>query len=310
MDGVRIDATLQEAAGPSARSLPFGGGCAIAIGGVLLGLAAMFGVGVAILIVLRPDAEQVWMVPPAVLFLFLVGAGLVRLGIRDNRRQARGKEMAFLHPEQPWFADWTWDPQGVQAESEWGGASLFVVLFVLLIAAPFNVLWLHVFDPKEEPTMRLMALMVLIPDFFMYLVAKGLVSIAYDRVRFGRPFLGFDVFPFPLGGWLRGRLTARRFEGQTGVRATLRCIDERMATQRESGGGSVDMVKPYQVHEVRWDFPGTFAGRNVTLDLPLPEEPATQLLRQPPLYWELEIAGSNPQDTVRFIVPVYADPPR
>jgi hypothetical protein len=238
--------------------------------------------------------------------MLLVGAGLVRVGIRDLQRKARAKRLAALHPDQPWFADWAWDPQGALSESEWNGTTQFVTLFVLLIAAPFNVLWFYMFDPHVEPTMRLLCLMVLIPDFFMFVVGKGLVALALERIRYGRPRLAFDVFPFPLGGFLRARVTVRKFAGQWGVSTTLRCIDERMVSQRNSRGGSTDSVQPYQVVAVRWIFPGAFSGQDVPLEIPLPPQPSTELLRQPPLYWELEILGNEPGDTVRFIVPVYA----
>ena len=45
--------------------------------------------------------------------------------------------------------------------------------------------------------------MVLIPDFFIYLLIRGVASLVKDRVRFGRrPRLQFELFPFFLG---RGR---------------------------------------------------------------------------------------------------------
>ena len=303
----RVDTLEQPLVDRSARSLPFGGGCAVALGAVLLAMGAMFGAGLVLLFVLNPEArEQKWLMPPAVLFLCLVGAGLVRRGLRDRSRDARAKELAARHPDEPWFADWTWNPEGTSAEPFWDGKTLFVVLFVLLVMAPFNVLWLHVLDPREEPTQRLLALMVLIPDFFMYLIARGLVSALRDHIRHGRPHLAFDAFPFALGGSLETRLTARKLAGQTGVSATLRCIDERMVRVRESDGDSVDSVRPYQLYEARYVFPGTFGGEDVPLVLPLPDGPPTALLRRPPRYWELEIAGEDRSDALRFLVPVYA----
>ena len=70
------------------------------------------------------------------------------------------------------------DPAGVDGPdpASGGGAGLLVILFIVLIIAPFNVLWLHVLDPTEDPTKRLMALMVLIPDFSMFLLLRGLAS--------------------------------------------------------------------------------------------------------------------------------------
>src|SRR6187455_499234 len=50
---------------------------------------------------------------------------------------------------------------------------LFVIVigaaFVLLILAPSNILWRHVFDPSEEANVRvLFALMLPVPNFFVY----------------------------------------------------------------------------------------------------------------------------------------------
>jgi hypothetical protein len=313
MAGPQIDAVEKRLKDRGARSLPFGGGCAIALGAVFLGLGLMFAVAVGVLLVAVPEASREdlrnlrWLGPPTVLFVCVVGAGLLIAGVRGQRRQERGARMAALHPDQPWLADGAWDPNGALAESEWDGRTLLVVLMVLLVAAPFNVLWLYVFDAHAERTRRLFALMVLIPDFFMYLVGRGLVVMLRDHLRYGRARLHFDAFPFFLGGELGGRLTAKIFAGQEGVTATLRCIDERMVATRQSGG-SVDSVEPFQLYEARQTFPGRFGGRAVPFALPLPERPSTHLLRQPPCYWELEVKGEGAGDAVRFLVPVYAPP--
>lgn len=178
-----------------------------------------------------------------------------------------------------WFADWAWDPKGTYAESAWGGgAGLMIMMFIVLVMAPFNVLWVHALDPHEDQTTRLLCLMVVIPDFFIYLLLRAIVSIVRDRIRFGQPHLAFDAFPFFLGESLDAHVTAKAFAGQEGVVATLRCIDERMAM------------------------------RHVALTFPLPAQEATHLLRQPALYWELEIRGGTTADVVRFTVPIYARP--
>lgn len=312
MNEPQKDAVEQKLAGRGARSLPFGGGCAVALGLLLLAMGAVFTAAVGILITASSaastdDARHVrWLGPPAVLFLVLLGAGLLATGVRDKRRQARAARLAALHPGEPWFSDWAWDPRGALAESEWGGGSILIVAFVLLIMAPFNVLWLTVLDPQAERTLRLFSLMVLIPDFFLYLVLKAVIVVVRDRLRYGRARLRYAAFPFHLGEALDVRLTAPMFAGQENVTATLRCIDERMMSSRNSRGGTVESVAPFQVHQVRQVLPGRFGGRDVWVSLPLPEGPPTELRRQPPRYWELEIAGDTPGDAVRFLVPVYA----
>jgi hypothetical protein len=218
--------------------------------------------------------------------------------------------LAARHPDQPWFADRPWDPEGTFAESAWGGgAGVFVLLFILLVMAPFNVLWLAVLDPHQDDRTRLLALMVLIPDFFIYLLIRGVTSLVKDRVRFGRPRLQFDRFPFFLGETLEGRVTAKRFAGQEGVVATLRFIEERTMVGRYQGRRHYS-VQPFQLYLARQPFPGTFGGEDVPVTFALPLQPATELLHDPPRYWELEIAGGGATTPIRFTAPVYTRPGR
>jgi hypothetical protein len=124
-------------------------------------------------------------------------------------------------------------------------------------------------------------------------------------VRFGRGRLRFEGFPFFVGEDVRAHLTARVFAGQRGVSATLRYIDERMVETRSSNGESSDSVQGFVLYETRQEFDGPFPGADVPLAFALPRGlPGTQLLRQPPRYWELEVNGQG--DGVKFLVPVYA----
>lgn len=297
--------------GRGARSLPFGSGFAIVLGALITCGGLVFALGVGLVVLFAPDGlprDQRWLIPPALVFMILIGLGLIRSGLAARRRAARGEELAARHPDQPWFADGTWDPLGIFAEPAWGGPiGVFITLFVLLIFAPFNVLWLYVFDPHQDDMMRVFALMVLIPDFFIYLVIRGLTSVVKDRVRFGRPRLQFDLFPFFLGETLAARVTAKAFAGQEGVVATLRCIEEQTMVGG-SGRSRTVSVDAYQLYLARQAFPGTFSGEDVPVTIALPLQPATALLREPPRYWELEIRGGKKDDTVVFTVPVYARP--
>jgi hypothetical protein len=132
------------------------------------------------------------------------------------------------------------------------------MLFILLVIAPFNVLWLHVFDPSEDPTMRLFSLMVLIPDFFIFILLRALAGLVWDRVRFGRPRLRFEAFPFFVGADVRAHLSARAFQGQPDVSATLRCIDERMVATASADGGTADSVEGLHAVRVATDVRGPF----------------------------------------------------
>ena len=67
-------------------------------------------------------------------------------------------------------------------------------------------------------------------------------------------------------------------------------------------------VQPFQLYLERHLFPGTFTGEDVPVSFALPRQPATELLHDPPRYWELEIAGGGVTTPIRFNLPVYARP--
>src|SRR5512147_1811545 len=161
------DATERRLEDREGRSLPIGGGCAVLAGGVIAGFAGLFALALAALAVFGgtiPRDQRV-LIPPALLFVIIGGVGLMWTGGRDWRRAGRAKEQAAIHPGEPWYADWAWDPAGVNADSFWGGgADRLVMLFIILVMAPFNILWVYVVDDKQETVKRLFSLMVLIPD--------------------------------------------------------------------------------------------------------------------------------------------------
>jgi hypothetical protein len=279
-----VDTTETPLENHGPRSLPFGPGFAIALGSLITGFGLVFVLGVSLVALFAPKGlprDHRWLIPPALVFMILIGAGLIRSGLADQSRTARGKELAARHPDQPWYADWPWDPQGAFAESALGAIGVFAMLFIILVMAPFNVLWLYALDPHQDDKTRVLALMVLIPDFFIYLLIRGVTSLVKDRVRFGRPRLQFELFPFFLGETLEARVTAKMFAGQERVVATLRCIEERTMVGRYRGRRSVS-VRPYQLYLARQAFPGTFAGEDVPLRIDSTRSRSSSARRWPP----------------------------
>ena len=96
------------------------------------------------------QADQLWMMSFGLLFVIVIGAALTGAGLGDT------------------------DP-----------GAFFAAAFVLLILAPSNILWRHVFDPQEEAGVRaLVGLALLFPNFFVFRLMQAVVSVARDR-RYG-----------------------------------------------------------------------------------------------------------------------------
>jgi len=98
------------------------------------------------------QADQLWMMSFGLLFVIVIGAALTGAGLGDT------------------------DP-----------GAFFAAAFVLLILAPSNILWRHVFDPSEEANVRvLFALMLPVPNFFVCRLIEAVVGRARPRRRSGR----------------------------------------------------------------------------------------------------------------------------
>ena len=213
---VTVDTTEKALPNRGARSLPFGGGCALLLGLFFICFGMVFVVGwwAAGWFRLVLKTPELVIGVCAVTFIIGLGVGLARSGVLGWRHAARAKDLAARHPDQPWFVDYPWDPRGTY-EQPFGSGVLLVVGFVFLIMAPFNVCWRYALDPTREVGERLLvAGMLFIPNFFVYLMFKGFYPLLRDRRRYGRAYLAFDPFPFFLGETLAARVTAKVFAGQ------------------------------------------------------------------------------------------------
>ena len=112
------------------------------------------------------QADQLWMMSFGLLIVLVIGAALTGSGLGDT------------------------DP-----------GTFFDAAFVLLILAPFNILWRHVFDPSEEANVRVLFSLVLpVPNFFVYRLIEAVVSRARPRRRSER---ASSPYPTPDGReWL------------------------------------------------------------------------------------------------------------
>jgi hypothetical protein len=91
MQQVTEDTTEKALEDHTARSLPFGGGYAVLMGGVIATLAGLFAAAIAAVLVFggKIPGDQTIMVPPALLFVFIIGLGLMWTGHRDWQRARR-----------------------------------------------------------------------------------------------------------------------------------------------------------------------------------------------------------------------------
>jgi len=122
-------------------------GCGMALGIVLGAIGAAGPLSPA-------QADQLWMMSFGLLFVIAIGAALTGSGPGNSAT----------------------DP-----------GTFFAAAFVLLILAPSNILWRHVFDPSEEANVRvLFALMLPVPNFFVYRLIEAVASRARPRRRSGR----------------------------------------------------------------------------------------------------------------------------
>ena len=132
-------------------------GCGMALGIVLGAIGAAGPLSPA-------QADQLWMMSFGLLFVIVIGTALSVSGPGG------------------WFAD---------------SGTLFAAAFILLILAPSNILWRHVFDPHEEASVRAMVgLMLLVPNFFVCRLIEAAVSRVRHRRRSERASLP-SPSPYP-----------------------------------------------------------------------------------------------------------------
>ena len=136
-------------------------GCGMALGLVVGAIGAAGPLSPA-------QADQLWMMSFGLLFVIAIGAALTGSGPGSSAT----------------------DP-----------GTFFAAAFVLLILAPSNILWRHVFDPREEAGVRAMlGLTLLAANFFVYRLIEAVVSRARSRHRAGR---ASSPYPTPDGReWL------------------------------------------------------------------------------------------------------------
>ena len=301
---VSVDTAERKLEQREARTLPMPPGVALGLGGCLTVFVAGMGFGLLTLVLSKGGAMSVALVIP--LGLLVLTLGLVVYGARGLLRRARARKRAALHPGEPWYEDWDWDPAGVVAKSSW--VATFGDLPILAaICAMFSFLFFRSALPSRELTNVVKALFA----FVIAILDLLLLRTIYRRFKDygvgqfqGPARLHFGTFPFLLGRLFEGRLTAKALAGLDDVVVTLRCLEERYVTHKTYRSTQRQLsVGVFQLHEARQAVDGGIDGATVSFLLP-DADLGTHLSRELPRYWELEVEAKG-ADPIRFLVPVY-----
>jgi hypothetical protein len=265
---------------------------------------AGMGLGLLTLVLSMGGAARVALVIP--LGLLVLSLGLVVYGARGLLRRARARKRAALHPGEPWYEDWDWDPAGAVAKSSWV-ATFGDLPFLAAICATFSFLFFTSALPSQELTVVAKALLAFVIAIFDLQLLRTIYRRFKDhdvRQSLGPARLQFGTFPFLLGRPFEGRLTAKALAGRDDVVMKLRCLEERYVTHKthRSTRGQLS-VGVFQLYEARQAKGGGVDG--ASMSLPLPDaDLGTRLSGELPRYWELEVEAKG-ADPIRFLVPVY-----
>ena len=290
-----------------ARSAPERGISPVAAGLVLLVTGTMvvaFAAG-------RPDdirSEIPAWVLAATGFLFGIGGILLlAYALAGLFRSLRARKLRGLAPNQPWAADYPWDPSG--ASSSPIGRSLRELLFGMLMAVfllPFN--WVtFLSDAPFFFRIPFGAVTLIFDVFSLWLLAIGLRRAAAS-IRYGATAVRFHRFPYFTGETLDLHLAVPR-GARDGVTVELRCVQERIEETDES-----TKVAGYSLHGETTRVPATPVGpgrspAEVAVRFLIPAEaPGTALSARPARYWELVVrpAESASLYAARVLVPIYS----
>ena len=228
-------------------------------------------------------------------------------GVRGALRRRRLELRAQQNPDAPWLGDYEWNT--THSRDDGGGRAVknFIVAgFIGVFTVPFA--YVGFFEDGAWP--------FAIGAVVMALVCLGVlwhaVYLVMRRLKYGGGRIEYDRFPLMLGSTLEARWTGTKPIGRYNrITFTLRCVEE----QIEVRGSGKNRSKQY-VRYQRWadtyevEGPGEHrAGQSIPLTfLPPGDLPTTELRRNPPRYWEVEIHADTPGVDFKqtYLVPVYA----
>ena len=232
----------------------------------------------------------------------LAGLMLLVASVRGLRLRRRAERMRLLHENEPWVADYDWDPEGAsdRALGRWV-YPLFGLAFLALFLVPFH--WWAFFSRQGPWPVKIITGIF---DLILVLAACTVLYRLAQYLKFGTSRLRFARFPFHPGERLQVVFAPNRFEV---LDLTLRYVEERFESRGSGRNRSVQLVC-YEHERIEQRLEAAPGCAEVEITFDLPDDPAlVDSLGGPPLrYWELVIEASLPGVDFRtsFPLPVYA----
>lgn len=287
-------------------------GTALVLGLFVLALGASIAL-IAADVIQVPDAA--FHAPRLVVGLIGAGtfgvAGVVFIvrGVRGIARARRADRERLLAPEAPWRWDRAWGRSGEDAP-RWRRARRGVygaAWFCAFLAAGIAVAFTTDATTPVRAGVLVMSAIGLVP---VWLAVR---RVAEAR-KYGRTFVRWNPFPAFVGERITVSFGVTRKEPVfSRMTFRLRCIEERVVETTSGRGSTEAKVVAFALHEsvrtldVKTDMPRPRVEAVLPFEIP-PGLPGTDLGRDLPTYWELEVEGEAPglDYRMQFLLPVYA----
>ncbi|MBI5149311.1 MAG: hypothetical protein HZA28_00870 [Candidatus Omnitrophica bacterium] len=238
-------------------------------------------------------------------------AGLLTLvhGLLSLNEKRKTALLNQQYSTEKWRADYSWDPQGIKADSfEKIKSGLYANLGITVFCVPFN--WLFFFKHPD----RIFQLFIGFFDIIIVIAWAYWAYLVLALLKYGVSSLEFQHCPFFLGEELKVILrTNKPVPGLKEMKATLRHIEEKYET-RGTGKNRRSVIVSYQLYADTLTFNNLTAFEQQAVQWPLafslPQESQYNscLSCRPAKYWELEIKAQTPGIDYfsSFLLPVYA----
>lgn len=252
-----------------------------------------------------------WVVGAAGLCFGGAGFGMLVSGLGGALRRVVHERRLLRSLDAPWRADFRWNRREAPRSDKPHSLAYRVAasLWFLVVAAGFLAPF-HFWASQTQEAGSFVALLFVAGCDLVLIAALvwGAVSVVLHGLRYGRPRLLFERFPFFVGEEVAVRFVApRALRKCRTLSFTLRLVEEGGA-----GGGDGQAAAARELYaDVQTFGPEV---KDLVEDGALPlrfripaDAGATWLGHDPPRYWDLEVKGEAPGLDLhrRFLVPVY-----